>query len=194
MANNPQINLSLLIEGCRKGNRASQIRLYKHFYGYAMGVCLRFCKSRDEALEIVNDGFLKAFTKIDQYDPDQPFKPWLRRILINASIDYYRKYHKLSEPLDYTSSLDSTSDYVENDALNHLAYEALLDVIQNLSPMYRLVFNLYVMEGLSHQEIAEKLGISVGTSKSNLSKARQKIQSMLGASHGIYLKSEKNGG
>lgn len=191
MAKNLQLNL--LIDGCRKGNQASQIRLYEHFFSYGMGVCLRFSKSRDEALEIVNDGFLKAFTKIDQYDTDQPFKPWLRRIFINSSIDYYRKYHKLSEPLE-VAFIKQTSTSTYNDALDNLAYNDLVKIIQKLSPAYRLVFNLYVVEHLSHQEIAEKLNISIGASKSNLSKARQKIKSMLGVSHGIHLKSGRNGG
>lgn len=191
MAKNLQIHI--LIDGCRRSNRASQIRLYEHFYSYGMGVCLRFSKNRDEAMEIVNDGFLKAFVKIDQYDSDQPFKPWLRRILINCSIDYYRKYHKLSEPLE-VAFIQKTATSTYNDALDNLAYDDLMMIMQKLSPAYRMVFNLYVVENFSHQEIAEKLEISIGTSKSNLSKARQKIKSMLGASHGIYLKSGKNGG
>ena len=191
MAKNIQVHL--LVDGCRKGNRASQIRLYEHFFSYGMGVCLRFSKSREEALEIVNDGFLKAFLKIEQYDTEQPFKPWLRRILINASIDYYRKYHKNKEALEVAYIKDSGNP-TYNDALDNLAYDDLLKIMQKLSPAYRMVFNLYVIEHLSHQEIAEHLNISVGSSKSNLAKARQKIKSMLGASHGIYIKNGKNGG
>ena len=191
MAKNLQLHL--LIDGCRKGNRASQIRLYQHFFSYGMGVCLRYSKNREEALEILNDGFLKAFTKIHQYDSEQSFKPWLRRILINASIDYYRKYHKKYDSL-VIAFIRKPSNTTYNDALDNLAFEDLLKVMQKLSPAYRMVFNLYVVENFSHQEIAEKLDISIGASKSNLAKARQKIKAMLGASHGIYLKSEKNGG
>lgn len=187
------LHLELLIEGCKQSNRASQLRLYEHFYSYGMGVCLRFCKSRDEALEIVNDGFLKAFTKIEQFDVEQAFKPWLRRIFINASIDYYRKYHKLQDTLE-VAFIKEKEGSTYNEALDNLAYEDLLLILQKLSPAYRLVFNLYVVESFTHQEIAEKLNISVGTSKSNLAKARKKIKSMLGASHSIYLKSEGNGG
>lgn len=191
MAKNIQVHL--LVEGCRKGHRASQIRLYEHFFSYGMSICLRYSKGREEALEIVNDGFLKAFTKIEQYDSEQPFKPWLRRILINSSIDYYRKYHKSSDPLEvaYMKESENTS---YNDALDNLAYEDLMKIMQKLSPAYKMVFNLYVIEHYSHQEIADQLNISVGSSKSNLAKARQKIKSMLGASHGIYLKNGKNGG
>ena len=187
-----QLQLHILITGCLRGHHESQIRLYKQYYSYAMGIGLRYSKNREEALEIVNDTFLKVFSKIDQYDMEQPFLPWLRKILVNTSIDYHRKYHKLEEPLDI-AYLNQTNKTTTNEALENLAFEDLIKVTQQLSPAYRLVFNLYIVEGLTHQEIAEKLEISVGSSKSNLSKARQKIMSMLGASHGIHLKSRENG-
>ena len=182
----------VLIEGCRRQHRESQLRLYKQYYSYAMGISLRYAKSREEASEMVNDGFLKLFAKIDQYDEDQPFLPWLRRIVVNAAIDYYRKYHKLDTPLDvvYMESYNKTT---LNNALDNLAFDDLIKIMQKLPPAYQMVFNLYVVEGLQHQEIAERLNISVGSSKSNLSKARQKIKSMLGASHDIHLKSRGNG-
>lgn len=181
------INVPLLIKGCRAGDRASQLRLYEHFYGYGMGICLRYCSNREEALEVVNDGFLKAFTKIDLYNPIYPFKPWLRKILINSSIDYHRKYHKLGsgEELGYEAELKGAT---HNLGLESLAYDDLLKVMQKLTPAYRLVFNLYVVDGLTHKEIAKKLSISEGTSKSNLAKAKRKIQHLLGDSHGIYYK------
>ena len=182
-----------VIEGCRKGQQSSQLMLYEHFFGYAMGVCLRYSKNREEALEITNDGFFKAFTKIDQFDSKQPFKPWLRRILINVSIDYYRKYHRLNDSNGLENiKLTPTATY--NEALDNLEFNDLLKITQRLPAAYRMVFNLYVIENYTHQEIADQLEISVGTSKSNLSKARQKIKSMLGVSHGIYLKPETNGG
>lgn len=181
------INVPLLVKGCRNGERSSQLRLYEHFYSYGMGICLRYCINREEALEVLNDGFLKAFTKIDLYNPVYPFKGWLRKILINASIDYHRKYHKLAstEELDYAAEEKGAT---HNLGLENLAYHDLIKVVQQLSPAYRLVFNLYIVDGLTHKEISKKLGINEGTSKSNLAKARRKIQSLLGASHGIYYK------
>jgi RNA polymerase sigma-70 factor (ECF subfamily) len=152
-----------------------------------MGIALRYSKNREEALEILNDGFLKAFTKINQYNASYPFKAWLRKILINASIDYHRKYHKLTE-VEKLQAQSSTNTYTYNLALDNLAYEDLIKVIQRLSPAYRLVFNLAVIEGMTHKEIAKKLGISEGTSKSNLSKAKGKIQSLLSNSHEIYFR------
>ena len=190
MANEP--NVQILLNGCLQGDRKSQLGLYRHYFSYGMGVCLRYSKDREEALEILNDGFLKAFLKIDRYDTEKPFRPWLRRVLINTAIEYYRKYHQGKEvDLQNVKFLKSTSTY--NDALDQLAYDDLLALVQQLPPAYRMVFNLYVMEQRTHQEIAEELDISVGTSKSNLSKARRKIQSMLGESHGIHLKPAKHG-
>lgn len=190
MAKSP--NIQLLLEGCRKQNRASQLRLYEHFYSYGLSITLRYSKNREEAREILNDGFLKVFLKIDQYDSEQPFKPWIRRILINASIDHHRKYNKLDVVLDTLpkTELDNAS---YNLALDNLVFDDLITVIQKLTPGYRVVFTLYVIEGLSHQDIAEKLKINIGTSKSNLAKARIKLKSILQSSYGIHHKSDRNG-
>ncbi|MFK8009305.1 MAG: RNA polymerase sigma factor [Saprospiraceae bacterium] len=190
MADSP--NIQLLIEGCRRSNRASQLKLYEHFYSYGLSITLRYSKNREEALEILNDSFLKAFLKIDQYDSDLPFKPWLRRILINSSIDYHRKYSRLNESLEVTPSTElATASY--NFALDNLEFEDLIIVLQKLSPAYRLVFTLYVVEGFKHQEIAEKLNIGIGTSKSNLAKARMKLKTILQSSHSTHYKKEGNG-
>ena len=186
------LNLTLLLDGCRKGKRVSQLKVYQHFYSYGMGVALRYSQTREEAMEIVNDGFLRAFTKINQYDRDLPFKPWLRRILINTAIDYYRKYHKQSNAF-HDVGLPSTQDeQITNEALKSLAYEDTIQIIQKLSPAYRMVFNLFVMEDYSHQDIAEKLDISVGTSKSNLAKAKRKMKSLILASDEYHQKSVGN--
>ena len=153
--------------------------LYQHFYSYAMGVSLRFSKNREEAMEILNDGFLRAFTKIDQYDASYPFKPWLRRILINSSIDHYRKYHQKKDKLmEEWQPVSQEPSY--NEALDDLEFEDLIKMTQKLSPAYRLVFNLYVVEGMTHKEISDEINISVGASKSNLAKARKKLKNMLG--------------
>jgi len=177
--------VAILIKGCRKQKQSSQLKLFKHFYSYAMGVCLPYAHNRDNALEIVNDGFLKAFTKIAQYDTNLPFKPWLRRILVNAAIDHHRKYGIKPDDLSVTSS---HSDSTYNEALDSLEFDDLMQIMEKLPPTYKVVFNLYVVEGLSHAEIAEQLGISIGSSKSNLSKARQKIKNLLEVNQGIYIK------
>lgn len=165
-----------LLAGCLRNQRRSQELLYRKFYGYAMSVCMRYTHSRDEALDVVNDGFLKVFTRLDQYDPTQPFKGWLRRIMINTALDLYRasvrhQHEDLSEA--YGASSDAA------DAHSQMAHEELIDMIQQLSPAYRLVFNLYVIDGYSHEEIANRLMISVGSSKSNLARARENLRAMI---------------
>jgi len=150
--------------------------LYYSFYGFAMGICLRYAKDRDEAVEILNDGFYKVLTRLDQYDPAKPFLPWLARIMTNTSIDHYRT------ELKHQVSTDITELEIQNedtDIHSKLNYDDLIRLIQTLPPGYRTVFNLFAIDGYSHEEIAEELGISVGTSKSNLFKARQKLRSLL---------------
>jgi RNA polymerase sigma-70 factor (ECF subfamily) len=179
MANAPHMPpLPDLLAGCLRNQRQSQELLYKQFYGYAMSVCLRYAPTRDSALEVLNDGFLKVFTRLDQYDPAQPFKGWLRRIMINAAVDHYRQEvrHHNQENLDQADQLVATETI---DAYSQLAHEDLLMLIQRLSPAYRLVFNLYVMDGFTHEEIAGQLGISIGASKSNLARARENLRQLL---------------
>ena len=166
----------ILIKGCMKGDRESQKMLYKHYYGYAMSVCVRYAHSVEEAQEIMNDGFLKVFTKINQYDPNRSFKGWLRRIMINTAIDYFRsnKNHYNHQEIE-----QAEGEQEKEDILRDLSYNEIIALVQKLSPGYRTVFSLYVIEGYTHEEIAEKLDINVGTSKSNLSKARANLRSML---------------
>jgi RNA polymerase sigma-70 factor (ECF subfamily) len=167
----------LLIQGCKRNDRESQRLLYQHYYGYAMSICIRYCKTKDEAQEVVNDGFMKIFQKIEQYKQDTSFKAWVRRIMINASIDHYRKElkHQKNRPLE-----DAYHSPSIGSAVDEMAYEELVGLIQKLTPAYRAVFNLYVIDGHTHEEIAEILGISDGTSKSNLMKARENLRKMLG--------------
>lgn len=178
---NERMNLSLLIKGCQRGKRACQLQLYKHFYGFGISICLRYSNNKEEALEILNDGFLKVFTKIDQYNSLYPFKSWLSRILVNAAIDYQRKYQKWNRQWELKEALTSP-DITYNLGLESLVYEDLIKVIQQLPPAYRLVFNLHIIEGLTHKEIGKKLNISDGTSKSNLAKAKKKVQKLLSCS------------
>ncbi len=175
-----------LIAGCKKMKQSSQMELYHLFYSYGMGVCLRYARNRESAMEMLNDGFLKVFLKIDQYNSEFAFKPWLRRILINAAIDHYRKYEE--KKVDTFSSEEVEGNPSYNIALDHLEFDDLLQFMQKLPAAYQMVFNLYVVEGLTHAEIAAQLGTSVGTSKSNLSKARQKIKEMLKDAHDIHFK------
>lgn len=143
-----------------------------------MAICLRYASDRDEASELLNQGFYKVLTNLSRYDQNKPFLPWLSRIMTNTGIDHYRS--QLRHP--GTEDISEIENYGENPAVDgKLNYEDLIKLVQALSPSYRAVFNLYAIDGYTHEEISVQLGISIGTSKSNLFKARQKLVAMLDA-------------
>jgi RNA polymerase sigma-70 factor (ECF subfamily) len=154
----------------------------------AMGICLRYARSREEAIEIVNDGFYKILTNLDKYSPGLSFKGWLRTVMINASIDHFRRNEKHYHNVDisYTSN-----ERILPDVISSMDAEVIINAIQELPASYRMVFNLYVIEGYKHSEIAHKLNISEGTSKSNLNMARIKLKRFLNLNQ--EKKSEQNG-
>lgn len=175
--------LTYHVEACGRNSRESQKVIYSSFYGYAMAICDRYASNQDDAVEVLNDGFLKVFREIHHYSPAyadviSSFKGWLRKIMVYTSIDHFRKNQKHQ----VVSQLDNVVYHVptaEDDALDKISYEEIIRSVQMLSPGYRTVFNLFIIEGWSHDEIAEHLGISTGTSKSNLSKARRQLQKIL---------------
>ncbi len=185
------LNLGLIIAGCQKGNRASQERLYQYYHPYGMSISLRYAKNRLEAREILNESFLKVFTKLDQYDKTQAFQYWLRRIIINTAIDFYRKHQ--SDPSFMT--IDTALQIADDTPINIEIDPSMntLPIVQQLPPAYRMIFNLYVMEGYKHQEIAEKLGISINTSKSNLARAKQKLKELIRSRENYQSKNRDHG-
>lgn len=147
-----------------------------------MAICLRYAHDRDEANEILNQGFYKVLTNLIRYDHNKPFLPWLARIMTNTAIDHYRS--QLRHPV--TDDITELDIYGENPIVDaKLNYEDLIKLVQGLPPGYRAVFNLFAIDGFTHDEIAVKLGISTGTSKSNLFKARQKLTAILDAQNKI---------
>ena len=175
--------LSLHIERCALNSRESQKKIYTSFYGYAMAVCDRYTNNQDDASEILNDGFLKVFKEIYRYKPAytdvvSSFKGWLRKIMVYTAIDHFRKNHKHQFTTDLDNGVIQVASHAE-DALDRISYEEIIRSIQDLTPGYRTVFNLFIIEGFTHEEISEKLGISIGTSKSNLAKARRQLQKIL---------------
>ena len=165
--------LFTIIEGCRKGDRKSQKALYRHFYSYGMSICIRYAEDENAAISILNDAFMKVFGRIHRYKPQQAFKPWLRMVIINTAIDYVNKRNKQMKKEELREAGHVSS---QEDILSRIGYQELLALVRSLSVGYRTVFNLYVIDGFKHEEIAEKLNISVGTSKSNLSKAKAKLR------------------
>ncbi len=175
--------LTYHVEACALNKRESQKVLYNSFYGYAMAICDRYTKNQEDAVEILNDGFLKIFKEIHHYHPAysdvvSSFKGWLRKIMVYTAIDHFRKNqkHKMVTELDnVVYQLEAANE----DAIDKLSHEEIIRAIQELSPGYRTVLNLFIIDGLSHEEISNRLGISTGTSKSNLSKARRQLQKIL---------------
>lgn len=161
---------SKILKGCIKGKSKYQEALYKQFYAYGMSICLRYAHSRDEAVEVMNDGFIKVFENINKYRVEQSFKSWFRRILINTAIDHYRKNCKHYNHLD-EDIIDE--EILDLNAVNSLELSDLMSLLNELPEQYRLTFNLFEIEGYAHDEIAEMLNIAVGTSRSNLARAKK---------------------
>lgn len=155
-----------------------------------MGICLRYSRTRDEAVEIVNDGFIKIFTKLDKYTKGLSFKGWLRKVMINSAIDYHRRNEKHHLSLDISHA---KYEFPSETILDELSEHEIIAAIRLLPPSYRIVFNLFVIEGFKHNEIADLLNISVGTSKSNLAIARNKLQKILIYEQGEHLTRGQNG-
>lgn len=147
------------------------------FYAYGMSITIRYADSRDRAVLILNDAFMKVFDNIRKFDRHRPFKPWLRQIIVNTAINHFNANKKYQnwEGLDENSAEMSSEETI----ISGLTYDEIIEMVQQLSPAYRTVFNLYVIDGFKHEEIAELLGISVGTSKSNLHKAKKNLRAML---------------
>lgn len=171
------INLQLIIEGCRKDNRNSQRILFEHYMGYAMKICLRYASNKEEAEEILNNGFLKIFRHINTYDDAYPFQNWLHQVITNAAIDHYRANQKKITFLELDSAVNVESESMPMPTI--FPEENVLPILQKLPPTYRLVFNLSIMEGYKHEEIAAMLGITASTSRSNLSRAKEKLRELL---------------
>ena len=149
------------------------------------GVCMRYARDEDEAQDMVQNGFIKVFDKLEVYNFTGSFEGWVRRIMVNTAIDFIRKHKNNTYSLENESSIvDETEDgIVLDEELGELNFKAekAIEAISRLSAGYKMVFNLYVMEGYTHKEIANFIGISEGTSKSNLAKAKQKLRALLSA-------------
>jgi len=155
-----------------------QQELYQRFASKMYGVCLRYAGNAEEAEDILQDGFIKVFNKIDSYRSEGSFEGWIRRIFVNTAIEHFRKRIYL-QPITDTEENTIQGKYLS--ALDHMAEKDIIHLVQQLSPGYRTVFNMYVVEGYTHRQIAEALGISEGTSKSQLSRAKLILQDLVKA-------------
>lgn len=161
--------LEELIQGCMRNQRSAQEKLYHMFYAKMMGVVKRYIDQQEQAEEVLNNGYLRAFQKIDQYTFQGSFEGWLRKIVFHAVSDYVKQNIKYSEKV----VLVEKDQLIHKDHADRLYYNQLLEMVQSLPDATRSVFNMYVMEGFSHKEIGKMLGISEGTSKWHLSEGRR---------------------
>lgn len=165
-----------LIQACIRKERWAQKMLYEEYYGMMMGVCLRYSNNSQDALDVLHEGFIKVFKNLARYELGTSLSAWIRRIMVNTAIDFYRKnVRRRTEDIEQAYDVSSRTP----DAVSNLTTKEILAAVQDLSPAYRAVFNLYVIDGYSHKEIGEVLGITESTSRSNLVKARTKLKEAL---------------
>ena len=165
-----------IINGCVVGDRTAQQTLYSRYSPKMFAICLRYAKDYHSAEDILQEGFIKVFRYISNFRREGSFEGWMRRIFVNTAIEHLRKAVSLYSIVD---DEDKPMDIVDESSFDDLDYQDLLGMVQSLSPGYRTVFNLYVVEGYKHHEIAEMLNISDGTSKSQLSKAKSVLKELV---------------
>jgi RNA polymerase sigma factor (sigma-70 family) len=183
--------LETIVFGCCQEIRQYQKEFYMRYFGLATSITGRYCNNYTDAEAIANDGFLKIFKQIKTFEPkhhnyEAALVSWIKKIFVNTAIDYYRKNKKqqlITHEIDEIDHNVYISPY--ETAIDQLGYQQIIELVQKLSPSYRTVFNLFVIDGFKHEEIADQLGITEGASKSNLAKARQKLQHMLGTINSI---------
>ena len=178
-------SLKKIVKGCLKHNQADQYELYSRFSSRMYGVCLRYAASHDEAQDILQEGFIKVFENLANFRDKGSLEGWIRRIIVNTAIEKYRErvYHLSVDDVSENGHLSH-----ENHGLANLGMNDLLGLIQTLPAQYRLVFNLFAIEGYSHKEIGEILDISESTSRSNLSRARLLLQQKIKQDQKVLVK------
>lgn len=166
-----------LINGCIRNDRRAQEQLYKQFYGPMGSICLRYTRNQEDAIEVLHNGFLKVYKNIHTYDPARAsLYTWIRKIIVNTAIDFIRQQEKFYTRIELEKAEEPA---IDADAVQRMSAQELLQLVRKLSPATQGVFNLYVVEGYNHREIAGLLGISEGTSKWHLSEARKQLQHLL---------------
>ena len=170
-------DIQAVIDGCKTNDRRAQELLYKHYYKAMISLCLRYTKNESDAVEVLNNGFLRVFKNIKQYDPEKAsLYTWIRAIVIHSCLDFIKTRQKKEQ----FKELDEASEvHIPAEVVSKIKATELLQLVRQLPPATQAVFNLYVLEGYSHKEIAVLLQISVGTSKWHLSEARKCLQQMI---------------
>ncbi|MBI2967582.1 MAG: sigma-70 family RNA polymerase sigma factor [Bacteroidetes bacterium] len=175
-------DIDVLIRKCASGDEKAIKTVYKNYYGKMLNVCLKYAANREEAKDALQEGFISAFKNIGRFEFQGSFEGWLRRIMINTSINMLKKRMRGPEYFNrdlLTVTMQKDPSQIDDSIIAKINAEEILSYIQNLPPVYRIVFNLSAIEGYSHKEIAEMLNITESTSRANLAKARQKLQSII---------------
>ncbi len=190
MFKKPVVSEEELIQKCKQGNLRHQEALYMRFYSYAMGVGLRYLTNRDDALEVVNDSFIKVFKSIASFKNEQNFKPWLRKIVVNTALDRKRKDLKHQNQIALEDA-----EYVSfaPQAIAHLNSQDILKLLDKLPYVQRTVFNMYEIDGYNHEEIGDLLQISASSSRVNLSRAKEKLREALRLEQSEYERNDGSG-
>jgi RNA polymerase sigma-70 factor, ECF subfamily len=166
-----------VVKACQDGNPQAQRVLFKKYFSYAKSISLRYASTREEAEEVLNEGFLKVFQNLAKYDPMQPFKPWIRTILINTAISYYRKHGKHQN--NSVTLEDAPYPRFDDQILENITADEILELVQMLRPVYRTVFMMYAIDGYNHREIADLLAINEATVRSHYVRARARLQHLI---------------
>ena len=179
----PDFSEEEILKQCLKGDRAFQKILYNRYAGKMLAVCFRYADGREEAEDVLQEGFITVFEKLHQFRGEGSFEGWIRKIMVNKSLEHYRKGSRMFTRVHIEE--ESNQFISSEDILSNISSKELLEIVQELPPVYKMVFNLFAFEGMKHKEIAEQLGISEGTSKSNLSDARtilkRKVKLLMGS-------------
>lgn len=181
-----------LIQNCINGDRYSQNKLYEHYAPKMFAVCMRYSKNKEEAEDILQDGFVQVFKSLHNFKFAGSFEGWIRKIMVYTAVANYRAKSKMHVVMNI-EEMENIAMINNEDIIAQLGKKELLNMVQSLSPMYRMVFNLYVFDGFKHREIAKELGISEGTSKSNLFDAKVILQRAVANSLKIVTQNSSNG-
>lgn len=163
-----------IIKGCRENDPQSQEKIYKHYYGYAMGIALSYCSTREDAAEVVNDSFIKVFKNIKTYITSEPFKPWFRKIVVRTAIDKIRANKRFKDHVEINEMHQISPVDIES----NLNAQQIYKLLNKLPDLLRLVFNMYEIEGYSHREIARELGIAESSSRTYLTRAKAQLRTL----------------
>jgi len=165
-----------LVKGCAGGDKRSQEILYKRYFSFAMSICIRYTRDENEAMEIVNDSYMKVLEGLSDYDSSRPFKPWFGKVLVNTAIDNYRKNLKHNDNLSINAVTETGEQ--EPDIEAELSVNDILELYRHLPENYKLTFNLFEIEGYSHEEIGRMMGVTASTSRSNLARAKKMLREL----------------